>query len=292
MRRAPIILALALLASALVAGAIVQLWRPEQTLERVQRRGVIRVGYAPERPFAYRDARGSVTGEAPEVARVVLARMGIARIEWVQTEWAELIPELRAGRFDMIVAGMFITCERATQIAFTEPTYGADQAMLVRRGNPHRLHSYADVVRGGGTQLAVIAGAHELLIARALGLPEEQLLVVPDARTGLAAVQTGRADGLALTRISVVSLAASDPSGSVEPAEPFEQPQVPGLPARGYGAFGVRPEDTELRDALNAQLRDFIGSPEHRRLVEPFGFSAAEMPGATTTASLLEACER
>ncbi|MGN2393329.1 hypothetical protein ACTFO6_17800, partial [Pelomicrobium sp. G1] len=47
------------------------------TLERARREGSIRIGFADEAPFAYLDTqRGRVTGEAPEVARVILRRLG------------------------------------------------------------------------------------------------------------------------------------------------------------------------------------------------------------------------
>ncbi len=264
---------------------------PEQTLERVQRRGVIRVGYAPERPFAFRDASDRVTGESPELARKLLARMGITSVEWVQTEWDDLIPELNAGRFDMIAIGMFVTCERAQKIAFTEPTYLLEQAFLVRAGNPKQLHSYADVRNRPDARLAVISGAQEQVLARAVGIPDNRILVVPDARTGYVAVRQGEADALALTRPSIAARVATAEPNTVELATPFVQPNVEGIKARGYGAFGLRWEDTTLREALNAQLRQFIGTLEHQQLMAPFGFTANDLPGNVTTASLLDECE-
>ena len=49
----------------------------ETTLERIQRTGVVRVAYANEAPYGYRDIQtGRVTGEAPEIACVVLGRLG------------------------------------------------------------------------------------------------------------------------------------------------------------------------------------------------------------------------
>lgn len=141
---------------ALLGVALVVFQSPERTLQRVQRRGVIRLSYASERPFAYRDEANRVTGESPEVLRAVLGRMGIRNIQWVQIEWGELIPELKAGRFDIIAIGMFITCERAEQIAFTEPTFALDQAFLVRAGNlrPDLLLSDVVMPRMSGPDLA------------------------------------------------------------------------------------------------------------------------------------------
>src|SRR5690349_2959441 len=44
----------------------------EDTLERAKKDGYIRVGFANEAPFAYATPDGKLTGEAPEVAKVIL----------------------------------------------------------------------------------------------------------------------------------------------------------------------------------------------------------------------------
>ena len=105
------------------------------TLEAAKAAGKIRIGYANEAPFAYMDSqRAEVTGESVEIARVVLKRMGINQVEGVLTEFGSLIPGLQARRFDIIAAGM--SRERCGQAAFSNPTYGVSQAMLVKQGNP------------------------------------------------------------------------------------------------------------------------------------------------------------
>ncbi|KAB8145882.1 ectoine/hydroxyectoine ABC transporter substrate-binding protein EhuB [Chloroflexia bacterium SDU3-3] len=258
----------------------------EDTLAQAQRLGVIRVGYAPESPFAFRDNAGNVTGESPEIIRHVLGQLGIHQIEWVQTEWASLIPNLNAGRFDIIASGMFITCERAQQIAFTQPTYQLNEALLVPRGNPRQLHSYDDILKRDAV-LVVIQGAQEQNLAIEVGITDRHLLAVPDAQTGLAAVLSGRADALALTSVSLKAFASGNPQ--VELAAPFTPPMLQGVPVRGYGAFGVRTGDTPLRNALDAQLASFIGSQQHLTMVAPFGFTHEDLP-ASSSAHLLDQC--
>jgi polar amino acid transport system substrate-binding protein len=95
----------------------------ETALERVQRTGEIRIGYANEAPFAYTLADGRVTGESPEIAKIVFAKMGIKKADAVLTEWGGLIPGLQARRFDVIAAGMYVTPARLEQVLFTDPHY-------------------------------------------------------------------------------------------------------------------------------------------------------------------------
>jgi len=54
----------------------------------------------------------------------------------------------------------------------------------------------------------------------------------------------------------------------------------------GYGAFGFRKDEDGLRAAFDRELADFIGSPAHRKLVRPFGFTEAALPGGATAARL------
>ncbi len=260
----------------------------ESTLEKVRTAGAIRVGYANEAPYAYVDGEtGELTGEAPEIARVVLGRMGVREVEGVLTEFGSLIPGLKAGRFDVIAAGMYVTPARAEQIAFSEPTYGIGEAFVVAAHNPLDLHSYEELAVHESARLGVVAGTVELGYARAVGVPEDRIVVFPDAPSALEGVRTGRIDAYGGTSLTVRYLLERAGDERIERAEPFTDPVIEGKPARGYGAFGLRREDTALLEALNRELDEFIGSAEHLALVEPFGFAAEDMPGDVTTRELV-----
>ncbi len=261
---------------------------PETTLERAQRTGMIRIGYAPEAPFAYRNADGDVIGEEAVVISWVMQRLGISQLEWVQTEWADLIPSLQAGKFDLIASGMFITCERAQLLAFSQPTFALSPAMLVRFGNPLQISSFSDF-RRPDRRLAVMRGAQEATIAQRLEIAADQLLFVPDVQTGLAAVLAGKADALALTDISIDRLVLQAPD-QVERAMPFVPPIIDGNLSIGYGAFAMRHNDSHLRTAIDQLLVEFIGSNEHYNLIAPFGFAREQLPNRST-ASILHGCE-
>ena len=177
------------------------------TLEAAKAAGKIRIGYANEAPFAYMDSqRAEVTGESVEIARVVLKRMGINQVEGVLTEFGSLIPGLQARRFDIIAAGMYVTPERCGQAAFSNPTYGVSQAMLVKQGNPKNLHSYEDAAKNPEARLGVVVGAIESDYAASLKVPPDRTVVFPDAVSALAGVQAGRADAYAATALTVNDL--------------------------------------------------------------------------------------
>lgn len=259
----------------------------ESTLERIQRDKVVRVGFANEAPYAYLDtASGKLTGEAPEVLRMVLAQLGVTEVEGVLTEFGSLIPGLKAGRFDIIAAGMYITPARCEQVLFTNPTYSVGEAFAVKKGNPLDLHSYEDVRENEDARLGVVAGAVEQGYAKDLGIPRDRVVVFPDAPGALEGLRTDRIDAYAGTALTVQDLLAKSGGDELERAEPFEDPVIEGEVKRGYGAFALRKDDIELGAAINERLEKFLGTEEHRATVAPFNFTAQELPGEKTAEEL------
>lgn len=259
------------------------------TLARAKTFGKIRVGYANEAPYAYLDpATGTLTGEAPAIARVVLANLGITDIEGVLTEFGSLIPGLQAGRYDIIAAGMYVLPARCREIAFSNPTYSVGEAFVVAAGNPRGLNSYADVARSLEATIGVVAGAVQLQYAVDSGVPRTRIVVFPDPPSALDGVIAGRVDAYAATALTVNDLLRRAGNPDVERVDPFYDPVVEGKALRGYGAFGFRKNDVELVQAFNAELEKLIGTPQHAKLVRPFGFSERELPGEVTTQALCE----
>jgi polar amino acid transport system substrate-binding protein len=223
-------------------------------------------------------ASGRVTGEAPEIGREVLARIGVKRIEVVTTEFRSLIPGLRAGRFDVIAAGMYVTPERCEQVLFSRPTYRIGEALLVRRGNPKQLHAYADVARAPDAIIGIVAGSIELTYAEAANIPESRISRLKEASSAVDALRAGHIDAYAGTALTVQGLLDKTHAVDLERAEPFAQPVIGGIEAWGYGAFAFRKRDRALRDAWNLALDSYLGSAEHLSLVRPFGFTERELP--------------
>ena len=269
-----------LLAACLLLGALgASVAQAETSLERIKSSGTIRIGYANEAPFAFTDTSGKVTGESPEIATQVFKQMGIDKVEPVLTEWGALIPGLRAGRFDVIAAGMYITPPRCKQVLFTDPHYQIPDTLLVPKGNPKNLHSYADIAKDPSLRQAVMSGTVELGYARQSGVKDEQIVQVPDTTAQLQAVRAGRADASVGTALTMKGLAAKG-GEQVEAVTNFKDD-----PAHtGYGALAFRPEDKDLRDAVNQQLKTWLGSEEHLKTVEPFGFDRSNLTDKTAAA--------
>lgn len=251
------------------------------------RDGVVRIGYANESPFAYYDYESDkLVGESVAVTRHILKKMGVVDFEGVLTEFASLIPGLKAGRFDVIAAGMWIIPPRCREISFSEPISCIGQGFIVKTGNPLGLHGYEDVVRHPAARLAVVAGGVEFRFARAVGLSQDRILIFPDAPSAIAGLQADRVDALAgpVPAHKDMLRKARDPS--LERAQPFNVPNVPGEPTRLCSGIGFRKDDTRFLEEFDIYLKSFIGTDQHLEMVEAFGFTEAELPTGVTREEL------
>lgn len=246
-------------------------------LDRLKAQGVVRLGIAGEIPFGYIDKNGDLTGEAPELAKVIFKRLGVDRVQPVPTEFGSLIPGLDSQQFDVVAAGMYVNPERCEQVIFANPDYQMLDAFIVRKGNPMDLENYEDVVKKKA-KFATGTGYAEIQYAVDAGYREKDILIVPDQVAGLNAVEAGRADVFAGTALTVREVVKK--SAKTEATDAF-QPLVDGEPHTDGGAFAFRPNATALRDAFDVELAKLKESGELLRILRPFGFTEDEMTDLT-----------
>jgi polar amino acid transport system substrate-binding protein len=280
-RGVTVALALALATTAVGATAVVA-QDAETTLERIQREGIVRVGFSNEAPFAFAGPEG-VTGAAPEILRAVFAEMGVTQMEGVLVEFSGLIPGLVANRFDVIGAGMFIRPSRCEQVDFGDPEYALGEGLAVAAGNPKGLTTLQAFI-DTGARIGAITGGAEVEYADIAGIPKEQQVVFPDGPTAIAGLQAGQVDAVMLTTLSINDLVSKAGDPNIEFAAMTEQPvDADGNPAVGYGAMAFRKEDDDLRAFYNETLTSLRESGELLRIMEPFGFTEAEITEVQAT---------
>jgi polar amino acid transport system substrate-binding protein len=105
----------------------------EDTLVRVRRTGVLRVGTdATYPPFETVDpATGAVSGFDVDLIRALAERIP-AKVEFIVVPFDGIIPGLKADKYDMVISAMTITPERAAQVLFSKPYTVAGQSIVVR----------------------------------------------------------------------------------------------------------------------------------------------------------------
>ncbi|MHB1407437.1 MAG: ectoine/hydroxyectoine ABC transporter substrate-binding protein EhuB [Desulfitobacteriaceae bacterium] len=262
--------------------------KTETAFEKAKRQGFVTVGFANEAPYAYATPDGKLTGESVEVARVILKKLGINEMNGVLTEFGSLIPGLNARRFDMITAGMWVTPERAKQVAFANPDYQIGEGLAVKAGNPLNLHSYKDIAANPKVKVGVMTGAIEAKYLTDSGVAQAQLVTVPDQPSAIAALQAGRVDAITMSGPALQTVLTAAKDQKIEKVSDFTQPVINGKSVVGYGAAVFRKDDNDFREAFNKELADLEKSGELLKILQPFGFTQENLPQGITVEKVLE----
>lgn len=255
----------------------------QSLLERAKAGEQIKVGFSNEAPYAFQNDAGEMDGFVNEVGLAILENMGVTNVEGVLTEWGSLIPGLKARRFDIITAGMYVLPKRCAQVAFSEPMGEFAESFLVKKGNPLNLHSFEDVAKNEEAILVTGAGYSTVDWARKMGIPDERIMKVQDPAAMLQAVKSGRAHAASATVFAIADLASK--GSNVEVADPFNPPEF----TKGWSAFAFRKEDKDFLEAWNEAQAKFMDSPEFWGIVEKYGYTKSQLPSpGLTTAKLCE----
>ncbi|MHC4047960.1 ectoine/hydroxyectoine ABC transporter substrate-binding protein EhuB [Bradyrhizobium sp. 23AC] len=254
---------------------------PNSTLGKAIASKSIKVGIAGLAGFGYLGADGKPTGIDVDVLRACMQSLGITNLEPVQTAFGSLIPGLNAGQFDVVAAGLAITKQRCSQVAFGDPAAWIGGAFIVRKGNPKKLHSWADVVRTEAI-FAVGTGSSDINMAKALGIPDSRILQFQQFGSA-AAVAAGRADFTSAGKLVQVEYLKNNPNPNLEivDADPVD---ASGNTIKYHSAVAFRPQDTDFRDAYNKELAKLKSSGQLLVLLGKYGLGENEVPKTTAAA--------
>jgi len=269
----------ALALSALAVSALALTAANAASLEQIQQSGTIRIAVANEIPYGYVDPNGNALGAGPDVAKALMDRLGIEKIEWVTTNFSSLIPGLQADRFDMVAAEMAILPDRCAQVLFSEPNTSYGEGLLVAEGNPKNIHAYDDFAGGSDFKVAILAGADQLEMMQKLGVPEASIVTISANADAISTVATGRADAYAATSLTASGLAKQ--GRGVEVAAGFTDPVIDGEEVRSWGGFTFASGNEALREAVNGALAEFKQTPEWIGILTGYGFTEADVEGSS-----------
>jgi polar amino acid transport system substrate-binding protein len=242
--------------------------------QRIQTAREVRVGSdVLDRPVG--DPEPQVRGIDPDLATELGRRLGV-RFTFVNTAFDELIPALKAGKFDLIISSMTATPERAKEIGFLE-YFQAGTSILVASGNPKRIGSMADLC---GRTVTLQAGTihEELVAAQQARCGARRINARPlDSGTQVVLeVKFGRADA-ALADFPVAAYNAKV-SGQGHDFQVVGEQIDPGP----YG-IGVRKDDAELQSVLQEALREIIADGSYDRVLTNWNVTDGALKTAAMT---------
>jgi polar amino acid transport system substrate-binding protein len=202
-------------------------------------------------PYNFINDAGELDGFEIELGNEICARAGLT-CTFVQNEWDSIIPNLVAGNYDVIMAGMSITPEREEIVDFTQNYFPPTASAFVA------LSEDADITGG------VVAAQTATIQAGFVAESGATLLEFATPEETIAAVRNGEADAVFADFDYLAPIVAASGSELM-----FVGERVP--LGGGVGA-ALRDTDDALREqfdaaiqsmkddgTLNALLREWFG---------------------------------
>ena len=232
-------------------------------------------------PWNFTNADGKLDGLEIELANNLCERMKV-KCTIIAQDWDGLIPSLKVGKFDVIMAGMFITPKRLETIDFTQP-YAVDPGgfAVAKDSELGKLGVSAEKFNldDEAASKAEIEKLKPMLKGKVVGVQAATMMLdfvkkyfgdtveIREYKTteqhdlDLAA---GRVDALFAQRTALAATLSKPEFADYTLAGPGF---VGGLFGRGTGA-GLRKEDTKLKEMLNAAIDGAIADGTIKRISE------------------------
>jgi ABC-type amino acid transport substrate-binding protein len=224
-------------------------------LDTIQKTGVLRVGWAPWYPYAYRDPKtNGIGGVTVDLVNALASRLH-AKVQWVEDGWSTMIAGLQADKFDMLMP-MAITPPRAQAATFSSPFMDLSLGEMVRRADVDKYKSWHDLDKDG-VSISVAMGSNTALYAHQV-FKHASIVEMKGEPEAVTALITGK-----------VTAWASTYSAFQDSAPGREQLVVVGGPpfAANPLAFVVRKGDARMETAINDFLTGYKTSGDLPKLV-------------------------
>jgi polar amino acid transport system substrate-binding protein len=216
-------------------------------MARIRQAGVLKWGGDVQggEPFAWRDPDDprKLLGFEVDLAAALGRELGV-RAELVQSDWHHLVPALERGTFDVIMNGFEVTEGHKARVAFTRPYYVFAERLMVRRGD-RRMSLDLASLRGMRVGTLEESLAHEAL--RKVTEPK----LYEGVEEPYIDLVNGRLDAVLLDDIIATRYGAPKP-----------ELETVGDVMTGTYAIGVRPDELDVKEALDAALEKIVARGE------------------------------
>jgi len=225
-------------------------------LDSVIESGTIRIGVRNDNPpMSFIDEDGEWVGFDLELAQAVADQIG-AEAELVPVDGTTRISFLDSGQVDISVASMNHTRSRDEAIDFSITYFWDNQSFLVR------TDSYSSIDELFGQRVAANAGSSVIdswnsYVADAGGDPST-IVEFDDKLAAMQALRDGAVEGYSEDNITLLALAAGDPSLTL----------LPGGHNPVQFGIGVPENDSEWRDTINLALQEVWKDGSYQELYD------------------------
>lgn len=234
---------------------------------------VLRIGtegaYA---PFNYTNADGTLGGFDVEIANAICADLQMT-CEIIAQDWDGIIPGLKAGKYDAIVAAMSVTPERAKQVAFTDPYFSNALVFLAKKDSSFDPANSSDI------DAHSIAAQRSTISSQWLenAYPKADMKLYDTLSNAFLDLGSGRVDAMISDKLPALEWLGSA-SGSNYAIKGDE------IDINDNFAIAVRPNDEALQAKINKSLANLKSNGTYDKINQKY-FAVPAKAVITETAS-------
>lgn len=81
-------------------------------------------------PMQMKDSKGNISGYEVDLLKAIAAEAGF-KVKMVNVSWRDIFNDLKAGKYDAVMASVSMTDARKEKFDFSEPYFTAEQILLV-----------------------------------------------------------------------------------------------------------------------------------------------------------------
>lgn len=214
-------------------------------------------------PFNYFTPNGQLAGFDIEIGKALCAKLK-ANCSFVAQDWDGIIPALQAGKYDVIIASMFITEQRKKMVNFTHPYQKSAMTFVTPKDSnltdfsPEAMSGKVIGAQGSTTQADFLTAQY----------PDSDVRLYPTQDAVNLDLVSGRLDAQVGDMIPMLEwLGKSDDGRCCQLAgEPITDVRFVG---EGVG-MALRKEDDTLREKLNQALSDIVADGTYKAINDTY----------------------
>lgn len=213
-------------------------------LQQIQANKKLVVGTALTPPFETRDPEtGALVGFDVDLAKQIAVEVGV-EIEWKEIAFADLVPQLQSGGFDLVIAAMYITPARQEVVDMSQPYVDTGLVIVTTTQNQAAIRTAADL---NGRKVGVKKGATGAKFAEQLRADGNTLIIqeYTDTVDSLEDLSQGFVDAVLNDKINSIQYGKDHP-------EVVVSSEV--LDPAGLG-IAVRKGDADLLNLINGVVK-------------------------------------
>ena len=236
-----LILAAALLCTALLSGCSGKQEASADLLARIQEKGEITIAMEGTwSPWTYHDDNDELVGYDVEVGELIADYLGV-KPNFVEGEWEGILAGVESGRYDIMINGFTVDDDRREKYNITN-AYAYDRTAVLVRSDNEDIQSLADL---NGKKTANTISSTYAKVAEANGA---EVTGVDDLNQTFELLLSGRIDATLNSVLAYNDYMFAHPDAEMKIAVLTDQAEEMAIPMK-------KGEDTEsLRDEINKAI--------------------------------------